>query len=169
VAHFACHAYAAISDPLSSRVELGPGQESWLTLSDLLRTGLPGARLAVLSACQTGVPGSGEPDQYVSLAAGFIQSGAAGVIATMCPVSDLTASRLMERFYELWARWPDDPAMALCTAQREMSTRGATASVGDWVPFYYLGALPARHLAGLAGRKRSGSDRGLSPEAAEPV
>jgi CHAT domain-containing protein len=91
-----------------------------------------------------GVPdrgaGTGDPDQYVSLAAGFVQTGAAGVIGTMCPVSDLLARKLMERFYTEWARWPGDPAMALCAAQQELSKRGTSPSLGDWVSFYYLGA-----------------------------
>jgi hypothetical protein len=140
VAHFACHACAEVTDPLSSFLQLGGTAEDRLTLADLLRTGLEGARLAVLSACVTGVPGTGDPDQYVSLATGFVQIGAAGVIATMCPVSDLVAGKLMERFYAEWAKRPRDPATALSLAQRALSGDGATPLLGDWVPFFFLGS-----------------------------
>jgi CHAT domain len=138
VVHFACHAKAEIRDPLSSHIQLGPGAGDQLTLAALLGVGLGGARLAVLSACETGVPGTGDPDQYVSLATGIVQIGAAGVIATMRPVSDRVARRLIRRFYQEWAVRPRDPVMALRVAQSVLSRDGTL--VGDWAPFFFIGA-----------------------------
>jgi CHAT domain-containing protein len=134
VVHLACHARALVGDPLSSYLMLDADRQ--LRLADLLRAGLADTRLAVLAACQTGVLGSGDPDQYVSLAAGFVQIGAAGVIATMRPVADAAAHRLARRFYAEWAACPQDPATALCLAQRALSRHGP----GDWASFFLLGA-----------------------------
>lgn len=134
VVHLACHARALVSDPLSSYLMLDADRP--LRLADLLRACLADTRLAVLSACQTGVLGSGGPDQYVSLAIGFVQIGAVGVIATMRPVADAAAHRLARRFYAEWATRPGDPATALCLAQRELSGHGP----GDWASFFLLGA-----------------------------
>jgi CHAT domain-containing protein len=74
-------------------------------------------RLAVLSACETLLPGTELPDEVVSLPTGLIQAGAAGVIASMWAVPDLPTTILMIEFYEHWRRTPDDPGAALRLAQ----------------------------------------------------
>jgi hypothetical protein len=161
VVHFACHARAEIGDPLSGYFQLAPGPEGRLRLADLLGAGLAHARAAVLSACETGTLGSADPDQYVSLAAGFIQIGAAGVIGTLSPVADPVALIVTRRFYEAWAGRPADPAEALSDAQRWLATADAAAiravladvypeigpldaarygHPGHWAPFFFLGA-----------------------------
>jgi len=161
VVHFACHARAEIGDPLSSHFQLAPGPEGQLRLADLLGTGLGGVRAAVLSACETGILGAADPDQYVSLAAGFVQIGAAGVIGTLSPVADPVAFALISRFYEAWAQRPADPAMALSAAQTWLATASPSAIAaaledaypqlakmeaalsahpGHWSPFFFLGA-----------------------------
>jgi hypothetical protein len=161
VLHFACHARAEVYDPLSSVIEVAPGPEGQVRLADLLAVGLGNTRLAVLSACETGALGSVDPDQFVSLATGFVQIGAAGVIATMSPVADPVALALTMRFYQEWAALPADPAMALSAAQRWLATAdpAALAAVLDdaypqlspmdlaqythpahWASFFFLGA-----------------------------
>ena len=161
VVHFACHARAEVGDPLSSRFELAPAPEGQLRLADLLGTGLGGVRAAVLSACETGILGAADPDQYVSLAAGFVQIGAAGVIGTLSRVADPVAFALISRFYEAWAERPADPAMALSAAQTWLATARPSAIAaaledvyprlskmdaaqfahpGHWAPFFFLGA-----------------------------
>jgi len=141
VVHFACHARAEIRDPLSSHIQLGPGPAGRLKLADLLGTGLGDTRLAVLSACETGVLGTDDPDQYVSLATGFIQIGAVGVVGTMSAVYDTAAVALIASFYQEWARQPGDPAAALSAAQRSLMADPRFAHhPGYWAPFYFLGA-----------------------------
>ncbi len=159
--HFACHARAEVGDPLSSVIEVASGPEGQVRLADLLTVGLGSTRIAVLSACETGALGSADPDQFVSLATGFVQIGAAGVIGTLSRVADPVALALTRRFYQEWAALPADPAMALSAAQHWLATADPTALAAalddaypglspmdlaqythpaHWAPFFFLGA-----------------------------
>src|SRR6185295_10682683 len=89
-----------------------------LSLRDVLELRLPPLRLAVLSACETGLPGTALPDESISLPSGFLQAGAAAVIASLWCVPDLGTAMLMARFYDLWRNGNQDPAEALCGAQQ---------------------------------------------------
>ncbi len=73
-------------------------------------------RLAILSACATGIPGAVLPDELVSLPSGMLQAGVAGVVASLWLVDDLSTMLLMTRFYELWQD-ETEPAEALKRAQ----------------------------------------------------
>jgi CHAT domain-containing protein len=88
-----------------------------LTLRDILSLRLQNARLAVLSACETGVPGTELPDEVISLPTGLAQAGIAGVVASLWSVSDLSTMMLMARFYELWKAEGVEPPAALRRAQ----------------------------------------------------
>lgn len=114
VVHVACHGVADLAEPLNSKLELAPGEE--VTLATLMAQELQ-VRLAVLSACETLLPGTELPDEVVSLPTGLIQAGAAGVIASMWAVPDLASAILMIEFYGHWRDMPDDPGAALRLAQ----------------------------------------------------
>ena len=88
-----------------------------LTLRDLLDLKLQGLRLAVLSACETGIPGTNLPDEVISLPTGLLQAGAAGVVSSLWSVADLSTMVLLSRFYELWRNQNLPPATALRQAQ----------------------------------------------------
>ena len=90
---------------------------STLTLADILDLRLGGARLAVLSACETGITGTKLPDEVVSLPSGFAQAGVAGVVASLWAVNDMSTAMLMERFYRHWREDGLQPADALRRAQ----------------------------------------------------
>ncbi|MFE2264923.1 CHAT domain-containing tetratricopeptide repeat protein [Streptomyces griseosporeus] len=116
VLHFACHGFADVAEPLESGLLLADDQP--LTLRDLLRLGPLNARLAVLSACETAVPGTDLPDEVVSLPTGLLQAGAAGVVASLWSVSDTGTMALLARFYALWRSEGLDPPEALRRAQQ---------------------------------------------------
>jgi CHAT domain-containing protein len=78
---------------------------------------LEGARLAVLSACETGLPGAKLPEEAVSLPSGLIQAGVAGVVGSLWAVSDVSTALLMARFYDLWRKEGLEPPEALRQAQ----------------------------------------------------
>ena len=80
VLHFATHGRSGWLDPLQSELVLAGEQH--LTLPDLLALRLEKGRLAVLSACESGVPGTDLPDEMAGLPAGFQQAGLAGVVAS---------------------------------------------------------------------------------------
>lgn len=115
VLHFACHGSAHLDSPLDSNLLLPSGEA--LRLRELLDMQLR-ARLAVLSACETSRLGTDLPDEVVSLPTGLLQAGAAGVVATLWTIDDLTALMIMIEFYRRW-RWEGTaPAPALRDAQR---------------------------------------------------
>ena len=116
VVHFACHGVADVADPLASTLLMANDEK--LTLRDLLTEVEARARLAVLSACETAVPGTDLPDEVVNLPAGLLEAGVAGIIGSLWSVSDTSTMALMARFYELWRREGLEPAQALRSAQQ---------------------------------------------------
>ena len=145
-AHFACHGIADVTEPLNSALLLARGR---LTLRDLLSHGPFALRLAVLSACETAVPGSELPDEVIGLPAGFLEAGAAGVIGSQWAVPDTSTLLVMARFYELWrdkkAGMP--AAEALRQAQiwvRDASNGDKQARFPECTPPNLQDASPAR-------------------------
>jgi CHAT domain-containing protein len=115
--HFSSHGYFDWDDPRASGLWLA-GQIP-LTVGDLLEVRALGApRLAVLSACETGLYDIAmTPNEFTGLPAAFLQLGAGGVLATLWPVSDLSTALLMAKFYDFHRGGGLAPAAALWKAQ----------------------------------------------------
>jgi CHAT domain-containing protein len=114
VLHLACHGFAELGNPLDSGLVLAGRQ---VTLGRLMELRLR-VRLAVLSACETALPGTGLPDEVIALSAGLLQAGVAGVVASQWSVPDRATAMLMAEFYRRW-RWDQMvPSAALRAAQR---------------------------------------------------
>lgn len=115
--HLACHGEFDTSDPLNSWLEIGPGER--LTASEVIANLRLHADLVVLSACASGVSRIVRGDEPIGLVRAFLSAGARAVVVTLCPVEDLSARLLMERFYkELLSAETLDIAAALWAAQR---------------------------------------------------
>jgi|CXWL01.1.fsa_nt_gi CHAT domain-containing protein len=97
--HLSCHGWADFVEPLESGLVLA-GEER-LRLREILSNRL-GARLVVLSSCESGILGGALPDEVVSLPAGLLQAGSAAAVASLWTVSGRATALLMFRFYELW-------------------------------------------------------------------
>jgi CHAT domain-containing protein/tetratricopeptide (TPR) repeat protein len=139
VIHLATHGIFNKSNPLFSYIDLGPGigDDGRLEVHEVFGLTL-GARLVVLSACQTGV-GAGRfadvppGDDWVGLVQAFLFAGAGNVLGTLWPVQDAATSRLMERFYRELAGGRSE-AEALALAQRAAVRDPASAH-----PFFWSG------------------------------
>jgi CHAT domain-containing protein len=139
VVHLACHGTSYPHRPLESGLLLA-GDER-LTLADVLRTRLTGssdqadadagARLVILSACDTDQPGVALPDEVVSLPSALVQAGAAGVVASQWPVRSLAACLLTAAFHTFWQLDGADPPTALAAAQRWLRTTTNAEKVTD--------------------------------------
>jgi hypothetical protein len=116
VLHFACHGRANAFEPLDSGLTLS--NNTLLSLRDLLNLRLPGTRLAVLSACESGVAGAQAPDELVGLPGGLLQAGVAGVVGSLWSVADASTMLLMAQFYHEWQKNWMDPVQALRLAQQ---------------------------------------------------
>ena len=115
IVHFSCHGSADFTTPLNSGLSMANNEI--LSLRDFLDLQLKRLRLVVLSACETGIPGTALPDEVVSLPTGLLQAGVAGVVSSLWSVADLSTMVLLSRFYELWRTEKLHPPAALRQAQ----------------------------------------------------
>lgn len=110
-------------------------------------------RLALLSACETGLPGTQLPDEVVSLPTRLLQAGVAGVAASLWSVADLSTTLLLVRFYFLlWtplALWAAAAGLSVVLFAYRWSL-SAARSYGDLLD----AALPIKFT--IAGFDRSG-------------
>ena len=148
VLHFACHASARTESPLDSALFLS--EDAALTLKALFAKDLDGVRLALLSACETAVPGLALPDEVVSLPTGLLHARVPGVVASLWAVGDESTMFLMGEVYRRLRTEHAQPAEALRQAQCWL--RDATA-----------GALAAE---AAAIRAEPDTERGISYEVA---
>ncbi len=96
-----------------------------------------GIRLAILSACETGLAGTENADEAISLPTGLLQAGVAGVVASLWEVSELSTMVLLSRFYTLWRDQHLAPAQALLEAQqwlRDAEPRDVVAHCETFIP-----------------------------------
>jgi CHAT domain-containing protein len=146
VAHLACHGIADLINPLDSGLLLAHGDV--LRLRDLLalRSQL---RLAVLSACETSMPGTELPDEVVALPTGLLQAGVGGVVASLWAVPDLATTLLMAEFYRRWRRVGEQPPDALRSAQLWLRDTTRTQKVRHLVAGVQEGWLHRQECADL--------------------
>ena len=144
VLHFSTHGVAGWAEAQASGLLLAGKQ--WLTLREIAGMKLEQARLAVLSACETGVPGTDLPDEVTHLPSAFLQAGAVGVVGSLWAVNDPATMMLMARFYDLWREEGTPPPQALRAAQvwiRDSANAEKKA--------YFEAALPAAGGERMAG------------------
>jgi CHAT domain-containing protein/signal recognition particle subunit SEC65 len=137
VAHFSCHGGANWSDPEKSGLLMANNE--MLTVKDLFELHLDGARLATLSACETGVPGTKLSDEVVSLPSAFIRAGFAGAIGSLWTVPDESTFELMKNFYQLWRQKRLTPVQALAEAQKKLHESEKFGHPFYWAAFYMTG------------------------------
>lgn len=107
VLHLAVHGVFDPRRPLESALLLAPepGREdgllpAWQVFQDWR---LPGTRLVVLSACDTGLGGDFGAEGQLGLSRAFRFAGAGQVIATLWRIDDGATVELMADFYARWA------------------------------------------------------------------
>jgi CHAT domain-containing protein len=146
VYQFSVHARSDLASPMDSALLLARGEALTVRDLQLIDTSPSGARLAVMSACESHRPGIDLPDEVVSLATGLLQSGVAGVVACPWVVGASVVALLTLRFYELWKHDGLSPAEALRQAQRWVRD-ASTAEKVAFMPAYAHGARATTPLA----------------------
>lgn len=143
VFHYSGHAYVNLSDSMSSG--LGESGNPLLTARELLNmriatiSGKYRGRLAVLSACETGVVGTKLPDEVVGLSTAFVRMGFAGVVSSLWLADDESTCMLMKEFYDQWVKNGKRPDEALILAQRRVRGRDRFAHPYYWAGFFLMG------------------------------
>ncbi len=147
--HFATHGIADETHPetsglfLSSVTESGHQRNGLLSLAEIYDLDLA-AELVVLSACDTARGKEIVGEGPVSLARGFLISGARQVLASLWPVEDRTTRQLMEAFYEAWTSGLS-ASSALRQAQLSMASTGRVRTARSWAAFVLVGTAEMRH------------------------
>jgi CHAT domain-containing protein len=147
--HIATHFTVNARDPLRSALDFAPStrDDGQLEVREVMDLGVD-ANLVVLNGCFTAAGGGPvdrlpESDDWVGLTRAFIYAGAPSVVATLWPVNDRSASRFMDRFYELLPEMGKSEALA--RAQRDMIA-GSVPGAGEcadpyhWAPFVLIGS-----------------------------
>ena len=108
-----------------------------LTAAEVASLDLSHTRLAVLSACQTGVGLSSKEGVY-GMYRGFKQAGVGSIMASLWNVNDATTAALMTEFYRQWLSGVP-MQQALHEAQRHL--RQTHPSPFYWAPFFLLDSM----------------------------
>jgi CHAT domain-containing protein len=133
--HFSTHGRAGWEKAEDACLKLTDG---YLTLADIFTLDLHQARLAILSACETGMPGFELIDEMFGLPAGMMQAGIPGVIGSLWPVNDGSTALLMLAFYKFWRQEGKTPQEALKQAQKWLINNGFESPY-YWAAFTYTG------------------------------
>ena len=119
VAHLACHGHFRADSPLFSSLQLVDGPLNAYELQRLRRP----PELIVLSACDLATSDTRPGDELLGFAAALIAMGTRTIIASVVPVPDAGAKRLMTSLHA-YLTAGDPPALALAKAQERLSPRG---------------------------------------------
>jgi CHAT domain-containing protein len=120
VAHLACHGHFRSDSPLFSSLELADGS---LNVYELRRLRRP-PELIVLSACDLAISDMRPGDELLGFAAALIEMGSRTVIASVVPVPDAAAKRMMLALHRYLSAG-SSPAVALAKAQAGLRPREA--------------------------------------------
>jgi CHAT domain-containing protein len=142
--HFVCHGNLEPGKPFGASFQLYGGER--LTLLDIVRSRLPTAEFAFLSACHTAeLTEDSIADEVLHLTAAMQYCGFRSVVGTMWAVVDESGQHLVEDFYKalLSSDEPGVPyhersARALRDAVKNLRKGGA--SLERWVNYVHYGA-----------------------------
>jgi len=144
-AHFSCHGILEAGKPFDASFKLHQGQR--LTLLEIIRSRLPSAEFAFLSACHTAeLTEESIADEGLHLSAAVQYSGFRSVVGTMWAMADIDGQFLAKLFYasvfsEKWEGVPyyERTAEALRDAVQELRRR-KKVTTERWVNFVHYGA-----------------------------
>ncbi|KAG8846282.1 hypothetical protein FRB96_002034 [Tulasnella sp. 330] len=138
-AHFACHGH---QDTVRSNFSLFDGP---LDLIDIVRTRLPHAEFAMLSACHSAAGDENTPDEAIHLAGGMQFAGFRSVVGTMWGISDIDGPLMAESFYKSMMgeamKGLDCRNAAKALSAAVMALRRSERGIGleRWIPFVHFG------------------------------
>ncbi|MFE1905184.1 CHAT domain-containing protein [Streptomyces gardneri] len=144
ILHAACHATFRTDDPLSSGLALADGP---LTGRDILREDWHGVRLAVLSACETGLGGADRTDEVLGLSRSLLFSGVRSLVMSLWRVPDRSTAPLMGAFHDLTLSG-EPPAQALRAAMLAARALPGGDRLDRWAAFCLLGEWRAERGPG---------------------
>ena len=141
VLHFAVHVAVDTDHPDRTALILADGkgstEDGLLQAREIAHLRL-GARLVVLSGCNTGSPVFQSSFDNASLVRSFLFAGAKGVLATLWTIDDTFTAYLMGQFYS-HLRQGSDTGTALAEAKRDAIHRFGSGGITQWAGFRLVG------------------------------
>ncbi|MEV6235322.1 CHAT domain-containing protein [Lentzea sp. NPDC051838] len=121
------------TDPLAAPDTRGRTDVELFTAAQVAgRLHLPHCELAVLSACESGLPRQHDASEFTGLPGAFLIAGARNVVASLWPAHDGAAAILMQDFYRHARTEPFSSALAKARAQlAAMSRAEVVRRLGD--------------------------------------
>ncbi|RAU22690.1 hypothetical protein CU669_08435 [Paramagnetospirillum kuznetsovii] len=131
-------AFAGINSNAAVLGEIDTDNDGVLTALEVLSLDLTGTRLAILSACETGLGEIHEGEGVYGLRRAFQEAGAQSVVSSLWEVSDAGTQTLMAALYKrlLAGKTPHD---ALREAQLEMLRNSQWSMPYIWSAFFMVG------------------------------
>ena len=132
-------AFAGINSNAQVLGDIDTDNDGVLTALEVLGLDLTGTRLAILSACETGLGEIHEGEGVYGLRRAFQEAGAQSVVSSLWEVSDAGTQTLMAALYKrlLAGKTPHD---ALREAQLEMLRNPQWSMPYIWSAFFMVGA-----------------------------
>jgi CHAT domain-containing protein len=144
VVHFAGHYVVNPDTPSRSKLVFAGsgGDEGGLRISDIAEKRMPGLKLVVLSACESGIENVLRGEGSISASRAFLAAGAPVVVASQWSVDNEATGKLMIAFHRNRQQGLNSAA-ALKSAQLEMinNPAGPFASPYYWAAFGVTGGL----------------------------
>lgn len=139
--HLATHGVADETSPDQSRLALRatPEEDGYLYTGEIYMLKLQ-ARLAVLSACETGLGKISKGEGVIGLSRALIYAGAKNLVVSFWNVSDESTALLMENFYSQVLKSNQDSFTEALRASKLALIRQRTYSAPyHWAPFVLVG------------------------------
>jgi CHAT domain-containing protein len=153
IAHIATHGVFREDNPDFSAIRLA---DRWLSLGEIRGIQI-GAKLVVLSACETGRVEVLTGDEIAGVAREFLAAGVPALLASLWRVSDATTMETMKDFH---AALRDGATPAQAIRYAALSARERQPHPGYWAPFVLFGD-GRRPVVSSTDERRGGRARGV--------
>ena len=144
ILHLAMHTIVNDSLPMFSKLVFSmadkkDSDDGWLNTYEIYNMKL-NARMAVLSACNTGTGKLQKGEGVMSLARGFLYAGCPSIIMTLWEVEDLSGTEIMRNFYDYISQGKDkDDALRLAKLKHIKNADPLKAHPHYWLGYVNIG------------------------------
>jgi len=144
VLHLAMHTIINDSLPMFSKLvftkpEQNLKEDGYLNTYEIYNMKLS-ARLAVLSACETGTGKLQKGEGVMSMARGFIFAGCPSIVMTLWQVEDKSGAKIMENFYSFLSKGKrKDVALRMAKLKHLSSSDPLTSHPHYWLGYVNIG------------------------------
>lgn len=144
IIHLALHGYGDTVDILNSYIvfksSVNDIEDGRLYAHELYGIDLSRTKLAVLSACETGIGKTMQGEGVYSLARGFAYAGCPSIVMSLWKVNDETTAKLMDYFYENLAKGLyKDKALQQAKLTFIENSDDLVSHPSNWAAFIILG------------------------------